>query len=220
MPGTDPGGAPEPPAGLAGPRRQVILLAGPSGSGKSHIAASAGLPVIYLDDFYKSGSDPTCPRDARLGIVDWDDPRSWNGEAALAALVELCTNGSAVVPVYDISADGPSGIRTVTVGDRPFVAEGVFAAELRQPAQDAGILLDAIVVHRDRWKNLVRRTARDFKDKRKPPLMILRRGIGLYQREDEIVARALRAGFRSLGAVQTKQALMARRTDPRAHASP
>lgn len=170
--------------------------------------------MVFLDDFYKSGSDPACPRDPRLGIVDWDDPRSWDGAGALAALRQLSTTGSAEVPIYDIAADGPSGQRRLDVGDQPFVAEGVFAAELREPCREAGILLDAIVVHRDRWKNLVRRAARDFKEHRKPPLTILRRGIGLYQREDEIVARALRAGFRSLGAVQTKQALMAWRADP------
>lgn len=191
------------------PRRQVILLAGPSGSGKSHIARTAGMPMVYLDDFYKSGSDPTCPRDPNLGIVDWDDPGSWNFDAAMAALLSLCTIGRAEVPIYSISADGPTGTRTVEVGDHPFVAEGVFAAELSQPAREAGILLDAIVVHRDRWKNFVRRTTRDFRERRKPPVMIMRRGIGLYRREDEIVARALRAGFRSLDAVQTRQALTA-----------
>jgi uridine kinase len=29
----------------------VVLLAGPSGTGKSHLADSLGLPVVRLDDF-------------------------------------------------------------------------------------------------------------------------------------------------------------------------
>ena len=40
---------------------RVILLAGPSGSGKSSLAARAGLPVLALDDFYKDGDDPSLP---------------------------------------------------------------------------------------------------------------------------------------------------------------
>jgi uridine kinase len=144
-----------------------------------------------------------------LGIVDWDDPGSWDSGAAMAALIGLCTQGRAEVPIYDISADGPIGTRTVEVGQAPFVAEGLFAAELYPACTQAGILLDAIVVHRSRWKNLVRRAARDLRERRKPPVTIMRRGVGLYQREDAIVARALRAGFRSLDAVQTRQALTA-----------
>ena len=37
----------------------VIVLAGPSGAGKSRLAERIGLPVLRLDDFYKSGDDPT-----------------------------------------------------------------------------------------------------------------------------------------------------------------
>ncbi len=61
--------------------RRVILLAGPSGSGKSTIVRAAGLPMVYLDDFYKSGSDPTLPRHAELGIV-WPHSSSCAGRAA------------------------------------------------------------------------------------------------------------------------------------------
>ena len=41
---------------------QVIVLAGPSGAGKSRVAEHSGLPILRLDDFYKSGGDPTLPR--------------------------------------------------------------------------------------------------------------------------------------------------------------
>ena len=40
---------------------RVVLLAGPSGTGKSSLAALTGLPILRLDDFYKDGDDPTLP---------------------------------------------------------------------------------------------------------------------------------------------------------------
>ncbi len=215
-------GWPTPPAGLAPTRpamatepsgdrspdpRRVILLAGPSGSGKSTLVRAAGLPMVYLDDFYKAGSDPTLPRQAELGIVDWDDPASWDAQGALTALTTLCRRGTCAVPVYDIAADGPTGTRMVHVGSGPFVAEGIFAPELVAMLRAAGLLLDAIVVVRDPWKNFVRRAARDLRERRKPPGTILRRGWQLYGREPGIVDAARAAGCRPLSAAQTRAAL-------------
>ena len=77
-------------------RAQVIVLAGPSGAGKTHLAERLGLPVLRLDDFYKNGDDPTLPRIDLAGgepIVDWDHPDSWNSDAAVAAVEELCRTG-------------------------------------------------------------------------------------------------------------------------------
>ena len=87
----------------------VVLLAGPSGSGKTHLAEESGLPMLDLDDFYKDGDDPSLPRHPTLGIVDWDDPASWDAAAALAALEQVCREGAGEVPVYDIAHDGGSG---------------------------------------------------------------------------------------------------------------
>ncbi len=190
-----------------GTRRRVILLAGPSGSGKSTLVRAAGVPMVYLDDFYKAGSDPSLPRHPELGIVDWDHPDSWDRAAAQAALEQLCTTGRAEVPVYDIAADGPNGTRTVHVDDGPFVAEGVFAPELVAPLHARGLLYDAIVVRRAPWKNLVRRAARDLKERRKPPLTIIRRGMALFADEPRVVGRAMAAGCRPLDAAGTRAAL-------------
>ena len=202
------------PSRAAGARRRVILLAGPSGSGKSTIVRSAGLPMIYLDDFYKAGSDPTLPRHPELGIVDWDHPDSWDRAAALAALEQLCREDRAEVPVYDIATDGPTGTRTVDVGHGAFVAEGIFAPELVDELRQRGLLLDAIVVRRDRWKNFVRRTARDLKERRKPPGTIVRRGMRLYRAEDAVMARAVERGCRPLDAGRTRAALAGHRAAP------
>lgn len=193
------------------PARRVILLAGPSGSGKSTLVRSAGLPMVVLDDFYKAGSDPTLPRSSHLGIVDWDHPDSWDRAAALAAIEQLCRTGRADLPVYDFASDGPTGSRTVDVGTGAFVAEGIFAPELVAELHARGLLLDAIVVRRRPWKNLVRRAARDLADRRKPPATILRRGLGLFHAEPAVVGRAMGAGCRPLDAPGTRRVLAAHR---------
>ena len=96
-----------------------MLLAGPSGSGKTHLAQESGLPLLDLDDFYRDGDDPTLPRHPTLGIADWDDPRSWDADAALAAVEAVCRDGAADVPVYDISRDGRTGTRRFDLHGRP-----------------------------------------------------------------------------------------------------
>lgn len=190
----------------------MILLAGPSGSGKSTIVRSAGLPILYLDDFYRAGTDPDLPRDPDLGIVDWDHPGSWDRQGALAALEMLCREGRAQVPVYDIATDGPHGMHEIEVGSSPFVAEGIFAPELVADLYTRGLLLDAIVLRRTPWKNLVRRAARDLKERRKPPGTILRRGLHLFGVEESVVGRAMGAGCRPLSARQTREALAQHRS--------
>jgi uridine kinase len=173
---------------------------------------SAGLPIVYLDDFYKAGTDPSLPRNAELGIVDWDHPDSWDRAAAVAALEQLCRDGRAQLPVYDIAADGPTGTRAVEIGTGAFVAEGIFAPELVAELDQRGMLLDAIVVRRDRWKNLVRRAARDLKERRKPPATILRRGWHLYRSEPGVMRHAVACGCRPLDAGATRAALAGHRT--------
>ena len=66
----------------------------------------------------------------------------------------------------------------------------------------------------DRWKNLVRRAARDLKDRRKPPGTILRRGMHLHRVEQDVVDRATAAGCRPLGARDAREALTRARSHP------
>src|SRR4051812_16957643 len=107
---------------------RVVLLSGPSGSGKSSLAERAGLPVLQLDDFYKDGDDPTLPLlEHAGGAVDWDSPQSWHVEEAVAAIRLLAETGRAEVPVYSIPHNGRVGTRTVELGGAAvFVAEGIF----------------------------------------------------------------------------------------------
>lgn len=180
---------------------RVVLLAGPSGSGKSHIAGRSGLPVFRLDDFYKDADDPTLPISDELGIPDWDDVRAWHADHAVEALEKLCRSGSVEVPTYDISlsrATGSSEFRCD--GAAAVVAEGVFAPDIVAACHDAGVLADAVVLVRAPWKNFVRRLSRDLVEHRKPPLTLVRRGRLLMRQERDVVAAATAKGCRPVTA--------------------
>jgi len=179
---------------LPSPAR-VVLLCGPSGSGKSLVAARSGLPVLRLDDFYKEGDDPTLPLVAGSSDIDWDHPDSWDTSAAVAAIAELCRTGRTKIPVYDISRSARTGESTVDIGRTPlFVAEGVFAAEIVERCQELGLLADALCLSRGPLKTFRRRFVRDLKEGRKSVPFLLRRGWRLMRLERSIVARQTALG--------------------------
>ena len=182
---------------------RVIVLAGPSGSGKSRLSARSGLPVLRLDDFYKSGDDPTLPHIAdgpNQGIVDWDDPASWHHDDAVEAIRALCRDGVAEVPVYEIALNGRTGWHKLHLDDSPlFVAEGIFAAEVVPAVRRAGILADAICLRQHPLVTFWRRLTRDLREHRKPPLVLLRRGLALARAQRGVVAHAVALGCRALG---------------------
>jgi uridine kinase len=181
---------------------RVVVLAGPSGSGKSHLAERLRLPVLRLDDFYKDGDDPTLPRLDLAGgeaIVDWDAPGSWHAADAVATIAALCHEGRAEVPVYDIATSRRTGHRVLDLGGAPlFVAEGIFAHEVVGACRADGVVADAICVTQRPALTFVRRLARDLSEHRKPPYYLVRRGLHLMLAQRDIVARAQRAGCRVL----------------------
>lgn len=178
--------------------RTIILLAGPSGSGKSRLTHMAGLPELRLDDFYRDQDEPGLPR--TLGIVDWDDVASWNLPAAVEALGQLARTGRATVPCYDISRSRAEGTHLVDVGDAPaVVAEGIFALDLLEPCLDAGLGVLPIWLDRPREFNFVRRLVRDLRQHRKAPPVLVRRGLALRAAEPALRSRAVAAGFRPMG---------------------
>ena len=183
-------------------RAQVIVLAGPSGAGKTHLAERVGLPVLRLDDFYKDGDDPTLPRIDLAGgnpIVDWDAPDSWNADAAVAAVEELCRTGSTDAPVYDIAMNARTGHRVLDLGGSAyFVAEGIFAQEIVAECRRRRLLADAVCVTQHPVVTFVRRLTRDLREHRKPPFVLVRRGLHLLLAQRELVTRAVELGCRPL----------------------
>ncbi len=178
---------------------RVILLAGPSGSGKSYVARRTGLPVLCLDDFYKDGTDPTLPQ--AQGIVDWESPESWNAEAAIAAIAELSASGQALIPVYDIGQSARVADRLFAIDDQSmFVAEGIFAAELVTRCAELGLLADAIALKRPRTVTFTRRLVRDLAEHRKAPSVLFRRGIRLFREDPTVLGRAYLLGCRPMSA--------------------
>ncbi|MCG7208683.1 uridine kinase family protein [Streptomyces arenae] len=177
------------------PPARVVLLCGPSGSGKSLVAARSGLPVLRLDDFYKEGSDPTLPLVAGSSDIDWDHPESWDAEVAVEAIGRLCATGSAGVPVYDIALSARTGEETLRIGRTPlFIAEGIFAAEIVQRCRELGLLADALCLSRGPVKTFRRRFLRDLREGRKSVPFLLRRGWRLMRAERTIVARQVALG--------------------------
>lgn len=181
-------------------RRRVILLTGPSGAGKSRLSArlssAHGWPVVRLDDFYREASDPRLPR-SPLGIPDWDHEDSWDAGAAVDALRRLVDDGRVEVPVYDIGRSAVTGRHTVEARATDFVlAEGLFAGRLVEPLRREGLLADALCVRQNRTLTALRRFVRDLSERRKPPHILLRRGIALWRDEPAVIAQAEADGAR------------------------
>jgi len=194
-------------------RAQVVVLAGPSGAGKSRLAERLDLPVLRLDDFYKDGADPTLPRithgapsrrlvprllrTSNAGLVDWDDPASWHEQDALTALRELCATGRSEVPVYEIARNGRCGSRAVDLGGSSrFVAEGIFAPEVVAACREEGLLAAAYCITQHPLVTFWRRLTRDLREHRKPPPVLLRRGVALLRDQQRVVGHAVRQGCR------------------------
>ena len=194
-------------------RSQVIVLAGPSGSGKTRLCRRLGLPTINLDDFYKDGADPTIPRVSIGGgqeITDWDHPDSWLKDEAVDTLERLCTEGEAEVPVYELAKDGRVGHRKMELhGSRYFIAEGIFAQEVVRDCEARGLVADAICVRNHPVLTFWRRLTRDLREHRKPPLVLVRRGLLLMRGEPTVVAHAVAMGCTAMSSERAYQRIRA-----------
>lgn len=178
----------------------MVLLCGPSGSGKSLLAALSGLPVLRLDDFYKEGNDPTLPLVTGSSDIDWDHPDSWDADVAVAAVEALCRTGCTEVPEYDIALSARTGSAPLDIGQAPvFVAEGIFAAEIVTRCRELGLLADALCLSRGAATTFRRRFVRDLREGRKSVPFLLRRGWRLMRAERSIVARQTALGAYACG---------------------
>lgn len=183
---------------------RVIVLAGPSGAGKSRLAErlgrAHGWPTLRLDDFYRDGDEaglPLIATGANAGLVDWDDPGTWHREDAMAALRALCADGATEVPVYSLSESRRTGAQHLDLGDATvFCAEGIFAAEVVEECRAAGILAASYCITQHPVVTFWRRLTRDLREHRKPPLVLLRRGLALARAQRQVVRRAVAVGCR------------------------
>lgn len=179
--------------------RRLVLIAGPSGSGKSRLTGEAtrsGTAVaISLDDFYRDADFPGMPM-TPMGIPDWDRVECWDRGLALATIARLLRDGEAELPVYDISQSRRVGSRHVSLGDaQVLIAEGIFAIDMLAAAREAGIDVRALWLDRPRTTNFARRLTRDLREHRKPAGVLLHRGAALFRAEPSMRNKALAAGF-------------------------
>nr|WP_202529445.1 uridine kinase [Streptomyces sp. SID486] len=176
------------------------MLCGPSGSGKSLVAARSGLPVLRLDDFYKEAGDPTLPLVQGSSDIDWDHPESWDADVAVEAIARLCATGTTPVPVYDIALSARTGEEPLHIGRTPlFIAEGIFAAEIVGRCRELGLLADALCLTRGPVTTFRRRFLRDLREGRKSVPFLLRRGWRLMRTERSIIARQVSLGAHACG---------------------
>lgn len=176
----------------------VVLLAGPSGSGKSHLVRVTGACQLRLDDFYRDHDAPGLP--TVDGLVDWDDPRTWDAAAAADALEALLGAGRATVPLYSIAHSRAEGTREVVrAPGQVVVAEGIFAPELLAACRDRGLDVHPVWLERSTLATFARRLRRDFSQHRKPPLVLVRRGLRLARTERALRRDVLGRGFVPMG---------------------
>lgn len=177
---------------------RLVLIAGPSGSGKSRLAQAAGLTCLRLDDYYHDADYPGMPSTS-LGITDWDDPLSWDAEAALAGLQELLASGHLEAPAYSISESRRTGSHQLHLGSSDcVVAEGIFAIEFLAYCRRAGIPAEAIYLDRPAALVYGLRLRRDLAKKRKPAMISVRRGWALARAQSGLRRKAMVAGFTPL----------------------
>ena len=192
------------PPGVRQVPRRVVLLTGPSGSGKSSLVRRLGVPAVQLDDFYHDIDHPGLPQ--RFGTVDWDSPRTWNATAAVSALEDLCRHGEAELPLYDIPTSRRTGTRQMVTPDAPLIlAEGIFAAELIADLRRLDLLADALCLVRPRIQTFWLRLLRDIAESRKPLPTLLRRGLAHTRAEPALIRSWVAQGARKVSVQQAER---------------
>ncbi|MEQ6903487.1 AAA family ATPase [Nocardioides sp. YIM 152588] len=194
---------------------RVIVLAGPSGSGKSRLAErleqAYGWPTLRLDDFYRDADEPDLPTitaGANAGLVDWDHRATWRQEDAVATLLTLCREGRAEVPVYSLAESRRTGTQVLDLGGAThFCAEGIFAPEVVADCLAQDVLAAAYCIAQHPAITFWRRLTRDLRERRKAPLVLVRRGLALAGDQRRVVRGAVSAGCRVATGHQAFQTL-------------
>lgn len=126
---------------LSSPARRIILLAGPSSSGKTTTARllfehfeREGHParVISLDDFYRDMSDPAYPR-SEDGRFDPESPDALHLSEVRDCLSAVLAGERTVIPRYDFKSAArlPKGEELLLPKDGVLIVEGLHALNPR-----------------------------------------------------------------------------------------
>ena len=192
-------------------RAQVIVLAGPSGSGKSRLAERLGLPVLRLDDFYKDGDDPTLPRiaaGANAGLVDWDDPDSWLRDDAVAAIGGCAATGAPRCRSTTSRTTAAPAARSLDLGGARATSSPRGSSPRRSSGRAASrAARRGVCVRQHPLVTFWRRLTRDLREHRKPPLVLVRRGLALMRDQRRVVAHAVALGCEPVTAEEAAAAI-------------
>ena len=84
--------------------------------------------------------------------------------------------------------------RSTSAATTCFVAEGIFAQHVVPSCREADLLAAAYCVRQHPLVTFWRRLTRDLRERRKPPLVLVRRGLALMRDQQRVVARAVAHG--------------------------
>jgi uridine kinase len=108
--------------GLPKDRRVVVLLAGPSGAGKTtlinslqELAGDRKVVSMTGDMYFRDVDDPDYPKTSE-GTLYFDSPEAMHMEELAGDVAKLVRDGKADIPVYDFAASRPGGWRTPVNG--------------------------------------------------------------------------------------------------------
>ena len=181
-------------------RAQVIVLAGPSGPASPGSPNGSGCRCCGSTTSTRTATtrrSPGSTAGANAGLVDWDHPGSWlPRRRARGRSTRLCRDGRADVPVYDIARDGRCGCTrsSTSAARRASWPRGSSPRRSSPPAATRGLLAAAYCVRQHPCVTFWRRLTRDLREHRKPPLVLVRRGLALMRDQRRVVARAVALG--------------------------
>jgi uridine kinase len=190
--------------------QRVIAIAGASGTGKTTIAETSGMSVLSLDAFYRPATEAGLPR--WLGDVDWEDPATFDVEAAAVATRSLISSGRTRFRSHDLVTEVSQENERVVVAHGPcLVIEGVMATEVATMLRCELHHLELVffVLRRNRFTNFVGRIKRDVIDRRRRWPRALLRSLRVLSLEARLQQRAVANGAKVVGRRQLRKKLRA-----------